>query len=43
MRSTPEVTLEDGRRVLALAMQVVDAIAEHSRRTNLAELTRAPG
>ncbi len=42
-RSTPEVTLEDGRRVLALAMQVVDAIAEHSRRTNLAELTRAPG
>ena len=42
-RSKPEVTLEDGRRVLALAMQVVDAIAEHSRRTNLAELTRAPG
>ena len=42
-RLTPEVTLEDGRRVLALAMQVVDAIAEHSRRTNLAELTRAPG
>ncbi len=42
-RSTPEVTLEDGRRVLALAVQVVDAIAEHSRRVHLAELTRAPG
>jgi predicted dehydrogenase len=41
-RSTPEVTLEDGRRVLALAMQVVDAIAEHSRRVRLAELTRTP-
>ncbi len=38
----PEVTLEDGRRALALAMQVVDAIAEHSRRANLAELTRTP-
>ncbi len=42
-RSTPEVTLEDGRRVLALAMQVVDVIAEHSRRVHLLELTRAPG
>src|ERR1035441_10040168 len=41
-RSVPEVTLEDGRRVLALAMQVVDAIAEHSRRVHLAELTRTP-
>ena len=41
-RSTPEVTLEDGRQVLALAMQVVDAIAEHSRRVRLAELTRTP-
>ncbi|MGB7552903.1 MAG: Gfo/Idh/MocA family oxidoreductase [Candidatus Korobacteraceae bacterium] len=38
----PEVTLEDGRRALALAMQVVDAIAEHSRRAHLAELTRTP-
>ncbi len=42
-RSRPEVTLEDGRRGLALAMQVVDAIAVHSRRVHLAELTRAPG
>jgi predicted dehydrogenase len=41
-RTTPEVTLEDGRRALALAMQIVEAIAEHSRRTHLAELTRTP-
>src|SRR5271166_4900012 len=40
-RSTPEVTLEDGRRALAVAMQVVEAIAEHSHRVRLPELTRA--
>ena len=40
-RSTPEVTLEDGRRALAVATQVVEAIAEHSRRVHLPELTRA--
>lgn len=40
-RSTPEVTLEDGRRALAVATQIVDTIAEHSRRTNLLQLTRA--
>ena len=40
-RSSPEVTLEDGRQALALATQIVDAIAEHSRRTNLLQLTRA--
>jgi predicted dehydrogenase len=40
-RSTPEVTLEDGRRALAVATQVVQAIAEHSRRVRLPELTRA--
>jgi predicted dehydrogenase len=40
-RSTPEVTLADGRRALALAMQVVEAIAEHSRQVRLPELTRA--
>ena len=34
-RLTPEVTLEDGRRALALAMQIVEAIAEHSRRAQL--------
>jgi len=39
-RSTPEVTLEDGRRALAVATQVVEAIAEHSRRVRLPELTR---
>jgi len=39
-RSTPEVTLEDGRRALATAMQIVDAIADHSRRAHLRELTR---
>jgi predicted dehydrogenase len=41
-RSQPEVTLEDGRRVLALAIEVVKAIAEHSRRVHLTELTRTP-
>ena len=40
-RSTPEVTLEDGRRALAVATRVVEAIAEHSRRVRLPELTRA--
>jgi predicted dehydrogenase len=39
-RSAPEVTLEDGRRALEIAMQIVDAIAEHSRRAKLMELTR---
>ena len=40
-RSTPEVTLEDGRRALAVATLVVEAIAEHSRHARLPELTRA--
>ena len=40
-RSTPVVTLEEGRRALALAMQIVEAIAEHTRRARLGELTRA--
>jgi predicted dehydrogenase len=39
-RSAPEVTLEDGRRALALATEIVEAIAEHSRRSHLMELTR---
>ncbi len=38
-RATPEVTLQDGRRALAAARQIVDAIAEHSRRARLGELT----
>ena len=39
-RSTPGVTLEDGRRALGAAIEIVDAIAEHSRRANLMQLTR---
>ncbi len=39
--SAPMVTLEDGRRALTLATQIVEAIAEHSRRARLRELTRA--
>ncbi|MGB9255226.1 MAG: Gfo/Idh/MocA family oxidoreductase, partial [Candidatus Korobacteraceae bacterium] len=39
-RSEPEVPLQDGRRALAAAMQIVEAIAEHSRRARLIELTR---
>ena len=38
-RSTPEVTLEEGRRALAVATQVVEAITEHNRLV-LSELTR---
>jgi predicted dehydrogenase len=40
-RSTPEVTLQDGRRALAAATEIVQAIETHSRRANLLELTRA--
>ena len=40
-RSTPEVTLEDGRRALAVATEIVDAIDQHTRRANLLQLTRA--
>jgi predicted dehydrogenase len=40
-RSTPEVTLEDGRRALAVATEIVDAIHQHTRRANLLQLTRA--
>jgi predicted dehydrogenase len=39
-RSTPEVTLEDGRRALGVATQIVHAIAQHSREARLSELTR---
>jgi predicted dehydrogenase len=34
-RSKPVVTLEDGRRALALALEISAAMAEHSRRANL--------
>ena len=41
-RSQPEVTLEAGRNALAIATQIVEAaIAAHSERAHLAELTRA--
>lgn len=40
-RATPEVTLEDGRRALAAATEIVKAIGEHSRRVHLLELTQA--
>jgi len=39
-RKQPEVTLEDGRRALAAAMHIVDAIGDHSRRARLMELTQ---
>jgi predicted dehydrogenase len=39
-RSRPEVTLEAGRNALAIATQVVEAIAAHSERAHLGELTR---
>jgi predicted dehydrogenase len=38
-RTTPEVSLEQGRDALAVALQIVDAIAQHSKRAHLEELT----
>jgi len=35
-RSSPIVPLEDGRRALALALEIVAAIRKHSDRMNLA-------
>jgi len=40
-RSTPVVTLEDGRRALALALQIVADIHQHGSRINLEKLTRS--
>jgi predicted dehydrogenase len=37
-RSMPVVTLEDGRRALALALQIVDDIRKHGARINLEKL-----
>jgi predicted dehydrogenase len=37
-RSTPVVSLEDGRRALAVALEINDAIAQHHRRANLDRL-----
>jgi len=38
-RSLLEVSIEQGRDALAVALQIVDAIAQHSRRAHLEELT----
>ena len=38
-RTTPEVSLEQGRSALAVALQIVDAIGQHTRRAHLEELT----
>jgi predicted dehydrogenase len=38
--STPVVTLEDGRRALALALNIVTDIHQHGSRINLEKLTR---
>ena len=39
-RSTPLVTLEDGRRALALALDIVEQIRAHGARVGLPELNR---
>ena len=41
-RTTPVVSLEDGRRALAVALQVDAAIREHGMRVNLDRLIPAP-
>jgi hypothetical protein len=38
-RTTPEVSLEQGRSALAVALQIVDAIGQHARRAHLEALT----
>jgi len=35
-RSTPEVSLEEGRRALALALEILAAVREHARKVGLA-------
>lgn len=40
-RSTPLVSLEDGRRALAVALDIVAAIAEHGKKVSLETLQRA--
>jgi len=39
-RSTPVVPLEDGRRALALALEIVSAIRDHSKRVDLAGIAQ---
>ena len=40
-RSTPVVPLEDGRRALALALDIVAAIREHGKKVDLAAIARS--
>ena len=40
-RSTPVVPLEDGRRALALALEIVAAIREHGKKVDLAGMAKA--
>jgi predicted dehydrogenase len=39
-RSTPVVSVEDGRRTLGLAIEIVDTIREHGRKVGLADMTK---
>jgi predicted dehydrogenase len=40
-RSTPAVSLEDGRRALALALEIIQAIREHGSKVGLGDLPEA--
>jgi predicted dehydrogenase len=40
-RSTPVVPLEDGRRALALALEIVAAIREHGNKVGLGSIAKA--
>jgi predicted dehydrogenase len=40
-RSTPAVSLEDGRRALGLALEIVRAIREHGKKVGLAGMAKA--
>jgi predicted dehydrogenase len=42
-RSRPIVTLEDGRRALALALDIVRSMAEHHHRANLEKVAFPKG
>jgi predicted dehydrogenase len=39
-RSTPAVPLEDGRRALALALEIVDAIRDHGTKVGLSGIAK---
>ncbi|MBI2682897.1 MAG: Gfo/Idh/MocA family oxidoreductase [Acidobacteriales bacterium] len=39
-RKTPEISLEDGRRALAVALDITRAMAEHHRRADLDHITQ---